>query len=326
MADGGWKNRGLTLLAAGLVITVATEASAAKKKGHKKKPSAEEDAVADATPKAKPKTAAASPAPAAAASTATPPIDVYHSTGDLPLAAQGACVLDELTGATIFAKSEHQPFYPASTTKILTALLVIENGDLDREVVAGMDETKVGESSLELRPGDHFTRREMLYGLMLKSANDVAHALARDNAGSIEAFAGKMNRRAQQLGATNSHFMNPHGLHDPQHFTSPRDLALITRAAMQQPLFRQIVGTQTHAWQGTWGLQLLTNHNRLLGVFPGCTGVKTGFTRPAANVLVSAACWSTREVIAVVMHTDRPGQWADSKLLLSYGFAHLPED
>lgn len=253
-----------------------------------------------------------------------PPVDVTNLPGELPLVAQGAIVLDALTGETLYAKNADQPFYPASTTKILTALLVIEAGDLDREVVADLEETKVGESSLQLRPGDHYSRRELLYGLMLKSANDVAHLLARDNAGSIEAFAEKMNQRARALGATNSHFMNPHGLHDPQHFTTPHDLALITRAAMQQPLFRQIVGTDTHPWESARGPEILINHNRLLREFPGCTGVKTGYTSPAGNVLVSAALWSTREVICVVMHTDRPGQWNDSRLLLSYGFAHLP--
>ena len=103
----------------------------------------------------------------------------------------------------------------------MTALLVIEAGDLDNEVEVSLEDSKVGESSLEIKPGELFTRRQMLYGLMLKSANDVAHALGRDNAGSIEAFAEKMNRRAQELGATNTHFVNPNGLHDLAHYTTP---------------------------------------------------------------------------------------------------------
>ncbi|MEA3189192.1 MAG: hypothetical protein QOD99_3022 [Chthoniobacter sp.] len=312
MVDGGRKRRRLItaslLVAAFFAATV--QGTAATKKTKKKIPAAREKTAASQAPKA---TAAASPA-----------IDVTNLTGELPIAAQGACVLDELTGETIYAKNAEQPFFPASTTKILTALLVIEAGHLDAPVTATDEEPKVGESSLELRPGDAFPRREMLYGLMLKSANDVAHALARDNAGSVEAFAEKMNQRARALGATNSHFMNPHGLHHPQHYTTPHDLALIARTAMQQPFFREVVGTRTHSWQGTWGLQMLTNHNRLLGMFPGCTGVKTGYTFPSQQVLVSAAQWGTREVISVVMHTDRPGIWEDSKLLLSYGFAHLP--
>ena len=297
----------------------APDAEAAKAKTSKKKKASTEDtAIAGKTPKPKTK---ASPVPTPAPT----PVDVTQLTSELPIVAQGAVVLDQFTGEIIFAKNPDQPFFPASTTKILTALLIIEAGNLDQEIIVGDEEPKVGESSLELKPGDHFTRRQALYGLMLKSANDVAHALARDNAGSIEAFAEKMNLRARELGATNSHFMNPHGLHNPQHYTTPHDLALIARAAMQQPFFREVVSTQTHPWQGTWGLQMLTNHNRLLRMFPGCNGVKTGYTYPAQQVLVSSALWGTREVISVVMHTDKPGIWEDSKLLLAYGFAHLPE-
>jgi len=300
-----------TLTVATALIFATGELDAAKKPKKKKVSVEEEETTTDTKPKA-------SPTPSAAE------IDVYSFVGDLPLAAQGATVIDAFTGETIYAKNAQQPFFPASTTKILTALLVIEAGDLDKVVVATDQEPKVGDSSLELRPGDQFTRRELLYGLMLKSANDVAHALARDNAGSIEAFAEKMTQRAKELGATDSHFMNPHGLHNPQHYTTPHDLALIARAALQQPLFRSIVGTQRHPWTNQWDTFELRNHNRLLGVFPGCTGVKTGYTNPAQQVLVSSALWGTREVISVVMHTDKPGIWEDSKLLLRYGFAHLP--
>ncbi len=242
---------------------------------------------------------------------------------ELPLAARGAIVLDALTGNLLYEKNIGEAQYPASTTKIFTALLVIEAGNLDHEVEVTLEASKVGESSLELRPGDKFTRREALYGLMLKSANDVAHTLAVDNAGSVEAFAEKMNERARELGATNSHFSNPHGLHDPRHYTTPHDLALIARAAMAQPLFRQIVGTEFHQWlAGANGPRELRNHNRLLWMFPGCTGVKTGYTNPAQQVLVSAAQWGCREVIAVVMHSRKPGIWDDSRLLLTWGLEH----
>jgi D-alanyl-D-alanine carboxypeptidase (penicillin-binding protein 5/6) len=244
--------------------------------------------------------------------------------GELPLAAAGAISLDAFTGEVLYEKAPDQQFYPASTTKILTALLVIEAGNLDQEVIITEEDARVGESSLEIRPGDRFTRRQMLYGLMLKSANDVAHSLARDNAGTMEAFAEKMTRRARELGALNSHFMNPHGLHHPRHYTTPRDLALISRAAMQQPFFRQLVSTRSHPWVGPWGLSQLRNHNRLLTQFPGTTGLKTGYTRPAQQVLASSALWGTREIISVVMHTNKPGIWEDSKLLLAYGFAHPP--
>ena len=254
-----------------------------------------------------------------------PPTAQPDANGELQLAAWGAIVLDALTGKVLYEKNADAPQYPASTTKIMTVLLVIEEGNLDQEVVCDIEDSKVGESSLELKPGQRYTRRQMLYGLMLKSANDVAHALGRDNAGSIEAFAEKMTRRAKELGAQNTHFANPNGLHDPSHYTTPHDLALIARAAMQQPFFRQVVGTREYNWTVEGAVNPLHNHNRLLERYPGCTGVKTGYTIPSQQVLVSAAMRGNREAIAVVMHDDKPGIWNDSMLLLSYGLDRLTE-
>jgi D-alanyl-D-alanine carboxypeptidase len=244
--------------------------------------------------------------------------------GEIPLAARGAVVIDGWTGRVLYSKNADDPEYPASTTKIMTALLVIEAGDLDREIEITEEDARVGESSLEIKAGERYTRRQMLYGLLLKSANDVAHALGRDNAGSVESFGLKMTIRARELGAVSTSFRNPHGLHDASHYTTPNDLACIARAAMQQPLFRQIVSTLDHPWVTSASIQSLRNHNRLLTQFPGCTGVKTGYTRPAQQVLASAALRDHREVIAVVMHTDKPGIWEDSKLLLTYGLEHPP--
>ncbi len=246
--------------------------------------------------------------------------------GELPLAAAGATVIDEISGDPLYQKNADQQFYPASTTKIMTALHVIEAGNLDQEVTVEPGDTKVEPMALDIKPGDKFTRLQMLYGLMLKSANDVAQALARDNAGSIKAFAEKMNLRARELGAVSSNFENPHGLHNKDHYTTPHDLALIARAAMQQPLFRKIVSTIYYNWTPEPDALpvLLTNHNKLLRMFPGCTGLKTGYTVPAQQVLVSSALRDGREVISVVMHTDHPGIWEDSKTLLTYGFSHLP--
>jgi serine-type D-Ala-D-Ala carboxypeptidase (penicillin-binding protein 5/6) len=255
--------------------------------------------------------------------------------GELPLTAEGAIVIDALTGQALYEKNPDTPLYPASTTKIMTALLVIEAGDLDREVIVTEEDSKVGESSLEIKPGDHYTRRQMLYGLMLKSANDVAQALGRDNAGSAEAFALKMTRRAQELGAMNTSFRNPHGLHHVEHFTTPRDLAIIARYAMNQPYFRMVVSTTKYSWIRYVPPELqsetppevwhLTNHNKLLTRFEGCTGVKTGYTNPAQHTLVSAAMRSPREVIAVVMKDKGLQKWEDSMLLLNHGLDHLPK-
>ena len=240
--------------------------------------------------------------------------------GEPNVVAQSAAVIDSYTGEFLFAKNENALEYPASSTKILTALLVIEAGDLDKLVTVDLSDTKVEPSNLELKPGEQYTRRQLLYGLMLKSANDVAMALARDNAGSVEAFAEKMTRRAEELGATNSHFANPHGLHDPNHYTTAHDLALIARAAMEQPFFRQVVSTIYYTWKSPKGaVYQLRNHNRLLRHFAGCNGLKTGYTRAAQQVLVSSALREGHEVVSVVLHTDKPGIWEDSKALLTYG-------
>jgi serine-type D-Ala-D-Ala carboxypeptidase (penicillin-binding protein 5/6) len=234
--------------------------------------------------------------------------------------AESAAVIDSYTGEFLFLKNENAIQYPASSTKILTALLVIEAGNLDQPVTVDLSDTKVEPTKLDLRPGEQYTRRQLIYGLLLKSANDVAMALARDNAGSIEAFSEKMDRRAAELGATNSHFANPNGLHDPSHYTTAHDLALIARAAMQQPFFRQVVGTIYYTWKSPKGVVYqLRNHNRLLRHFAGCNGLKTGYTRAAQQVLVSSALREGHEVISVVLHTNKPGIWDDSKALLTYG-------
>jgi D-alanyl-D-alanine carboxypeptidase (penicillin-binding protein 5/6) len=243
---------------------------------------------------------------------------------DLPLAAQSAALVDSYSGEFLYTKNPDAKQYPASSTKILTALIVIEAGNLDQLVTVAPEDTKVEPSSLDLKPGQQFTRRQLLFGMLLKSANDVAMCLARDNAGSVPAFAEKMDQRAAELGATNSHFVNPHGLHDPNHYTTAHDLVLIARAAMQQPLFRQIVSTIYYTWRAPNGVvDELRNHNRLLRHFAGCNGLKTGYTRAAQQVLVSSALRGGHEVISVVLHTDKPGIWVDSKTLLTYGLIKL---
>ena len=247
--------------------------------------------------------------------------DAAAAPGGLVVAAEGAAVLDSFSGTFLWEKNADIRYFPASATKILTALLVIESGHLDDLVTVELSDTKVEPSSLDLKPGETYTRRQLLYGLLLKSANDVAMTLARDNAGSVADFAEKMTKRAAEFGAKNSHFMNPNGLHHPQHYTTPHDLALIGRAAMQLPTFREIVRTQTYDWQCPRGVVPLTNHNRLLTRYPGCIGLKTGFTNPAQQVLVSSALRDQREYLAVVLHTNRPGIWEDSIKLLNFGFS-----
>jgi len=252
-------------------------------------------------------------------------LPVARALDDIKLIAHGAVLIDAFTGETLYEKNGDERLYPASSTKVLTALLVIEAGNLDGMVVITPEDTQVEPTSIGFKAGEQFSRRELLYALLLKSANDVAHALARDNAGSVEAFAKKMTERAHQLGALHSQFRNPHGLHDPGHYSTPHDLALIVRAAMQQPVYRQYVSTLHHNWLSPRGVTALRNSNRLLAGFPGCTGGKTGYTRAARHVLVCAALRDHREVISVVMKSDKYGKWTDSSQLLSYGLAHPVE-
>ena len=273
------------------------------------------DAVAATKKRTPSKPPAGKPAPTPAPAPLAP--------GELPLAAKSAILLDAKSGDILYEKNPDEMEYPASATKILTALLVIEQGELDRRVTIQIEDTKVEASALEFKPGQEYTRRHLLFALLLKSANDVALALARDNAGSVAAFAEKMNRRAETLGATASHFTNPHGLHDPHHFTTARDLATIARVAMQQPLFREIVATPEICMARGEEWVVMKNHNKLLWMLPGCIGVKTGYTRPAQQVLVSSAIRAGREAISVVMHSDKPGIWNDSKTLLEHAFEKL---
>ena len=263
------------------------------------------------------------PSKPAASKPAPTPTPAPLAPGELPLAAKSAILLDAKTGDVLYEKAPDEMQYPASATKILTALLVLEQGDLDKRVVIQPEDTKVEPSALEFKPGQEYTRRHLLFALLLKSANDVALALARDNAGSVTAFAEKMNMRAEALGATASHFTNPHGLHNPHHFTTARDLALIARVAMQQPLFREIVATPEIGMARGDEWVVLKNHNKLLAMLPGCIGVKTGYTHPAQQVLVSSAIRAGREAISVVMHSDKPGIWNDSKTLLEHAFEKL---
>ena len=267
------------------------------------------------------KGAAAKPAGSKSAKKATPtPTPAPLAPGELPLAAKSAILLDEKTGEVLYEKNPDEMQYPASATKILTALLIIEQGDLDRHVTIQIEDTKVEPSALEFKPGEEYTRRQLLFALLLKSANDVALTLARDNAGTVGAFCDKMNRRAEALGALASHFTNPHGLHDPHHFTTARDLAIIARFAMQQPLFREIVATPEIGMARGDEWVVMKNHNKLLWMLPGCIGEKTGYTRPAQQVLVSSAIRAGHEAISVVMHSDKPGIWNDSKTLLEHAF------
>lgn len=235
---------------------------------------------------------------------------------------RAAILIDEGSGRILYQKNANMRMSPASLTKIMTALLVIENGNLDKQVHISKRAAETGESSIWLETGEVLTRRELLYALMLNSANDAAVALAESVDGSVEKFVQRMNTRARQLGLRNTHYRNPHGLEAPDHYTTAYDLAFLTRQAMADPLFKKVVATRTAEipWAGhPWKRQLF-NKNRLLYRYSGAIGVKTGYTRIAGNCLVGAAQRGSLRLIVVVLNSSQV--YDDAEKLLDYGFDH----
>lgn len=205
--------------------------------------------------------------------------------------AAAAVVLEAQTGRVLYAVNETQTLPMASTTKIMTALVALENADLSDIVTTGDNAYGVPGTSIYLQKGEQLTLEQMLYGLMLASGNDAAVAIAEHVGGSVSGFCDMMNARARQIGCENTHFVTPHGLPAQQHYTTAYDLALIAREAMKNADFRRIVSTQhaTIPWHGHDYDRVLTNKNRLLSAYPGALGIKTGYTRAAGRCLAFAA-------------------------------------
>ncbi len=229
--------------------------------------------------------------------------------------------MDADTGELLWSLHPDTPGLIASTTKIMTAWLVCLAGELDRPVTIPAEAVGVEGSSLSLKEGEVLSREELLYGLMLQSGNDAALALAIDAAGSGEAFAERMNEEARGLGLQNTHYANPHGLDQEGNYGSVRDLALLTAVALRNDEFRRIVSSKTAAVSGD---RALVNHNKLLWRCPGCIGVKTGYTRAAGRLLVSAAQREGRTLICVT--ANDPDDWKDHLALLDWGFAQYREE
>ena len=224
---------------------------------------------------------------------------------DCGTSAQCMAVIESSTGRLLYGKSEDKRRPMASTTKICTAITVLENCD-DTEKTVMVPDKAVGVegSSIYLQKGEKVKIIDLLYGLMLQSGNDCAEALAITVGGSIEDFAALMNETARKAGAENSNFVNPHGLHDDNHYTTAHDLALITAYAFRNPQFEKIVGTKKHTmpWEGRDYPRVLINKNKILSTYEGGDGVKTGFTKKAGRCLVSSATRNGMRVIAVVLN------------------------
>lgn len=231
------------------------------------------------------------------------------------VSAEKGIVLDAAGGRVLWEKNADDRSLIASTTKIMTALIICQRCNVLDRVKIPAEAVGVEGSSMYLQAGEVLTVQELLYGLMLRSGNDAAAALAIWCGGTIEGFAELMNDKARELGLRDTHFVNPHGLDAPDHHSTARDLAVLTAYAMNDPIFARTVGTK----QVTVGERVLTNHNKLLWQLDGCEGVKTGYTKAAGRILVSSASREGRRLICVTINA--PDDWKDHKTLLERGFA-----
>jgi len=240
--------------------------------------------------------------------------------------ARAAIIMDAATGEVVWERDSTEPLPPASTTKILTAIVALESGRLDESFRVSADAADTPPSKINLRAGQRMRLRNLLYAVLLNSANDAAEVVAEGIAGSDAEFAALMNARAREIGATSSHFVNPHGLTAPGHVASARDLAVIFRHGLKNPLFREILETrsvQVPIESGGVQWVSLHSHNRLLSGYTYTVIGKTGFTRPAKRCFVGAASHDGRElVIALLGARDL---WSDAKRLFAYGFGGAQE-
>ncbi|MGE5633077.1 MAG: D-alanyl-D-alanine carboxypeptidase family protein [Caulobacteraceae bacterium] len=267
-------------------------------------------------------------------------ITAYAADNVIPLTAESAILIDAATGDVLYEKNSNKQMYPASTTKIMTAILTLENSNLNDKVIIDKDTPFTDGSSIYVREGEEFTVEQLLYALMVESANDAAVALAKHVSGNVSAFVDKMNKRAAELGATNTHFNNPNGLPDTKHLTTAHDLAVIARYGMTIPKFTELVRTARYQipptnkvnetrylrntdrflW-GTGSQNKINYKGKYIDIkYDIVDGVKTGYTTVAGNCIVSTASKNGRRLIAVVLKTHGSDLYLDARILLDYGF------
>ena len=239
---------------------------------------------------------------------------IFHCPANA-VSAEKALMLDAVTGRVIYEKNADQRALIASTTKIMTALVICEQCNVLDRMRIPEEAVGIEGSSMYLKAGEVLTIQELLYGLMLSSGNDAAVALAIYCGGTVEGFAQLMNDKAHMLGLKNTHFENPNGLDSPGHYSTARDLARLAAYAMENPVFRKTVSAKTV----TVGSRYLRNHNKLLWQVDGADGVKTGYTRAAGRILVSSATRNGRRLVCVTLND--PNDWADHSALLEDGFS-----
>ncbi len=247
------------------------------------------------------------------------------------VAAQGAVLYDATHNIFLFSKNEDTTYYPASITKLMTALLVAENCNLDDTVTfsqTAVSNLESGAVTLQVKAGDKFSVKDCLYGMMLKSANEIANGLAEHVSESVSAFADKMNEKAASLGCTHTHFANPNGLNDSNHYTTAHDMALIANAAFNNATVRQVASTLHYDFPATASVpsvRKLTMGHKMLNpansqYYEGIVGGKTGYTSLAGNTLVTCVEKNGVRMIAVILKSSQT-QYDDTKKLLDYGYA-----
>jgi len=234
------------------------------------------------------------------------------------ISATAAVLMDVDSGRVLYAQNEDTKMLIASTTKIMTALVALENGDLNSTVKISAEAANTEGSSMYLKAGEKLTLETLLYGLMLCSGNDAAVAVAQGVAGSTDKFVKLMNEKAKELGMTHTSFANPNGLDDEKHYSTAKDMAVLACAAMNNETFARIVSTRTV----TVGGRTLTNHNKLLSYVDGCIGLKTGYTKAAGRTLVSCVRRNGQRLVAVTLQDGN--DWADHASLYDYGFSTYP--
>ena len=262
-------------------------------------------------------------APQAPSRIATTPITSnYYPQNQPPVRAESLILIDGRSGKVLAQKGADFQRAVASTQKLVTAMLIVDRGRLDERVVIQPEDTRVEPSKLYLKPGESYTRRELLNAILVKSANDAAMALARDHSGSAAAFAQRMTQKARSLGAHNSSFRNPHGLTQPGQFSTARDLAKIAYAASRYSFIRQAVRQQSYVFHTPRGPRTLKSTNKLLARMPNCTGLKTGYTRASGRCLITTASFGGKNLILVQLGSETKYIFDDAERLMNWASGH----
>ena len=257
--------------------------------------------------------------PSGAAAPRPVPVGTIPKSPPPAVVAESVLIVDIGSGRNLYAKNADSVRAVASTQKIITALCVLDAGDIDKTVTITSYDTLCEPTKLYLKPGERYTRRELLQVLMVKSANDVARALARDVGGSIEGFAAIMNRKAASLGMRNSHFVNPHGLTEPGQYSTARDMAIAARQAYRSPLLRSYFRTKSFVFKYNDGrTRTITNTNKLLKRLSYVDGMKTGTTNASGRCLIATGTLNGRSVICCVFKSNSPNIWNDSEKLMRW--------